>query len=344
MPLEGQENEGQQAASAENSAATGEGSSGALGGQAADAGAAAGQGAGENSAASAQADPNAAQVDPAAVAAAAAAFKPNYKVKVMDEEKEIPEAFRALMKDEKSEKEIKEIFEKSFGHEFTKPKYEKLKSEYTEVQQTHTAVMNQINSLKEDFARGDLDSFFDKLKIPTDTILRYALEKVQYQELPPEQKAVLDAKRQAEREAKSFAQQNQELTQNLQVQMVQARTMALDSELARSEVKSVADAFDARTGEKGAFKKLVANHGRLTWFDSQGKVDLSPGQAIEQVMKLYGLSPAPASAQAPTTPAAAASTHQAPTAIPNVGGSKSASPVKQKPRSIEDLKKLAAEM
>lgn len=289
---------------------------------------------------SGQADPAAVQADPAAIPA----FKADYKLKVMDQEKEIPEAFRSLMKDEKSAKEIKEIFEKSFGHEFTKPKYETLKSSHTELQQTHTSVINQINDLKADYAKGDLDSFFDKLKIPQDAILRYALEKVQYQELPPEQKAVIDAKRQAELEATRYSRENQELSQSLQAQMVQARTYALDTELARSDVKSMADAYDARIGKPGAFKEEVINRGQLRWQQSQGKVDLLPGQAIAEVAMLAGLSGAPTSAQAISAPAAAVVQAAPAAAIPNVGGSKSASPVKQKPRSIEDLKKLAAEM
>lgn len=270
-------------------------------------------------------------------------FKPDFKLKVMDEEKEIPEAFRALMKDEKSAKEVKEVFEKYYGHDFTKPKYETLKTTHAELQKTHQAVETQINDLKADFQRGDLDSFFEKLNIPQDTILNYALQKVQYQQLPADQKQLLDDKMAAERARIQLERQNQQLSQNFEVQMQQARRMALDTELARSDVKSMADSFDARVGRPGAFLQEVINRGQLAW--SQRKVDLTPGQAVEEVVRLFGLQAAPASASPQNQPApASAAIPPQTTTIPNVGGAKATSPVRQKPRSIEDLKRMAAEM
>lgn len=282
-------------------------------------------------------------IDPAAVTPPPVEFKPDFKLKVMDEEKEIPEAFRALMKDEKSAKEVKEVFEKYYGHDFTKPKYETLKSTHSELQKTYQQVESQINDLKSDFQRGDLDSFFSKLNIPKETILQYALQKVQYEQLPPDQKQLMDDKQTAERERILLQRQNQQLSQTFESQMQQARRMALDTELARSDIKSAADVFDARVGKPGAFRQEIINRGQLAW--TQRNVDLSPGQAVEEVMRIFGLQGAPASAspQNQPAPASAAVPPQAPT-IPNVGGAKATSPVRQKPRSIEDLKKMAAEM
>lgn len=280
----------------------------------------------------------------AAAQAAAAAFKPNFKLKIMDQEKEIPEAFRSLIKDEKTEKEVREIFEKSYGIEFMKPKYETLKTSHAELQTTHNAVLQQISDLRDDYARGDLDSFFDKLKIPTNVVLQYALKKVQYQELPEDQKSAIDRQRQLELENRELMRKSQMTEQQFQTQVVQARAFALDTELARPDVKSMAEQYEARTGQPGSFRAAVISLGQLKWQQSQGKVDLSPGQAIEELVKMAGLAPAaPASATTTPAPAAAAATPPQTTTIPNVGGSKATSPVGKKPKSIEDLKKLAAE-
>lgn len=296
------------------------------------------------SAAPATPSPQTASPGEAVAAPVAPPFVPDYKLKVMDEEREIPEQFRGLIKDEKTAKEVREIFEKSFGHEAIKPKYETLKAAHQEVQTQYTQTMNQIQDLKADYARGDMDSFFQKLNIPKEKILQYALDTVNYQELPPEQKALIDAKRNAELQNMQLTREKQSVEQNLQQQMTQARSFALDSELARPDVKSMIEDFDKRAGEKGAFRKEVINRGLLTWHQSRGSVDLSPGQAVEQVMKLYGLANAPASANASaTTPASVVTPSQTPT-IPNVSGAKATSPVKQKPKSIADLKKMAAEM
>lgn len=276
--------------------------------------------------------------DAAKVETTPAAYTPNYKLKVAGEEREIPEEFRALMKDETSGKKIKEIFEKSYGLDYTKPKYETLKTDYAKVTADHHALNGAINEIKQLYAKGDMDTFFEKLGIPQEKVLQYAVDKVKYSELPDEQRAALDAKRNVEKENYSLQNQFNDLQKNFQEQLVQQRHMLLESELARSEVKSVADMVNERVGRPDAFIQAVYAHGDLTWKNSQGKVDLTPRQAVDAVVegyrKLFG------TANPATNPNTPVSVKPNATIIPNVGSGKSSSPVKQKPRSIEDLKKL----
>jgi hypothetical protein len=271
------------------------------------------------------------------------AYEPNYKLKVMDQEKEIPEKFRQLMQDAETEKEVREIFEKAYGLEFAKPKHEALQQTFAKVQSEHNYLLGSIQDLREAYTRGDLDTFFQKLQIPKERILQYALDKVNYEQLPPDQKQLLDSRRNAEIQAMQLQKQNQTLQQQIQTQTVQARQYALESELAGPELKSMVDSFDQRFGRPGAFRNEVINRGQLAWFQSQGKVDLTPRQAVQEVIRLYGLDQQQAAA-APVTPPESGGARPRVSTIPNVGSGRSASPLKQKPRSIEDLKKLAAEM
>lgn len=273
----------------------------------------------------------------------APAFTPDYKVKVMDEEKEIPELFRSLIKDGKTQSEIKDIFNKVYGFDHVKPKYETLKTSFTQVQNDHTSLLNQIQEIREMVQHGDMDSFFKRLGIGQETVMQYVLDKINYQELPPEQKAILDAKRQAEQQAYQLQKQNASFQEQLHAQTVQARTFALDSALARAELKPMVDSFESRFGA-GAFKRAVIERGQLTWFQSQGKVDLSPEKAIEEVIQLYRLNEAAPASATIQAPGATAPQQQRTNTIPNVGASKTISPVKSKPKSIDDLKKLYSEM
>lgn len=278
---------------------------------------------------------------PAQFAEPKPAYQPNYKLRVMEQEKEIPERFRNLMKDAESEKEVRELFEKAYGLDFAKPKHEETRQNYVKLQSEHNFLTGSIQELRDTYSRGDMDTFFQKLSIPPEKVLQWAVGKVNYEQLPPEQKELIDARRNAELQNLELQKQNSLYQRQVQEQVVQARRMLLDSELARPEVKSMVDSFDQRFGKPGAFVQEVINRGQLAWIQSQGKVDLTPGQAVEQVLALYGLkNQAPASATPQTTAQVVQPSQQATTTIPNVGGGKSTSPVKMKPRSIDDLKKL----
>jgi hypothetical protein len=281
---------------------------------------------------------------PASKEPPAPAYTPNFKFKVMDKEQEIPPEFRSLIKDADTEKKVREVFEKAFGLDYAKPKHEATQQALTRVQSEHNFLVGSIQELRDTFSRGDLDTFFQKLQIPAERVLQWAAEKVNYDELPPEQKALIDARTQAERQNVDYQRQNQMLQRQMQEQVVQARRTMLDSELARPDVKSIAESFDQRMGRPGAFMQEVISRGQLAWFQSQGKVDLTPGQAVEQVISTYGLKAAAASSPAQTTQPSKAGGGQKTGTIPNVGGGKSVAPVKQKPRSIEDLKRMRQEM
>lgn len=288
-------------------------------------------------------------VDPKAASAAAQVFTPNLKFKVKDKEHEIPSYMKDVIKDAKTEKEVKEIFEKAYGLEGIKEQREGLKKERDQYFGQVNELVRDINLVKADYQRGDMDSMFAKLNIPVEKVLQYALQKAQYLELPPEQREQIDRQRSLELQTRQLDSQNQSLTANLQQQLVQAKSDAFNATMSRPEVTSVEQAFDTQAGRQGAFRQLVQSHGELTWQKSNGKVDLTPQQAIEQVIAMYGLkagsaAPAAAVTAASVVPPAAtpASTKPASTIIPNIQG-KSTSPLKSKPRSIEDIQKISKE-
>lgn len=285
-----------------------------------------------------------------------AAFKPNVKFKVMDKEYEIAKPFQSIMKDAASEKLVRELHEKAYGLDVIKPKLQEVREERNKFHKENTELHGGINELRTIYQGAvksgnllKLDRFFDRLQIPHDVVLQYALSKVQLSELPPEQKNAVLAQQDAEQRAEALEKSQADTQAQMHAMTAQNMRIMLDQGLARPEVKSAADAFDERVGKPGAFEQEVIKAGKMAFFESEGKVVLSPEQAIKQVIQQYGLTEANA-ASATTTPVASAAGVQVPgkkapvqrttATIPNVAG-RTASPLKQKPRSVEDIKELA---
>lgn len=292
-------------------------------------------------------------------------WEPNFKFKVMDKEHEIDEFVRGAIKDADTEKKVRELYEKAYGLDVVKPRFHETREELKSLKETHSNVMQGVQDLRELYSQGDFDGFFERLKIPQEKILQWVIDKAQYSELPPEQRQVLDARRQAEKEASELRKQNQNLGQQYEEALVQARNTALQVELTKPDVSTFAEAFDSKgfknaKGEAITFMDAVIETGEYAWYASKGKVDLSPEQAIQEVMARYGAvlqpqtqtqtqQPAhppiiPPQGAAATTAAQVAASPKKTSTIPNVAGRQTSSVAKPKPKTLEDLKKLASQM
>ena len=296
--------------------------------------------------------PQAQQTPATPSADASKPWEPNWKFKVMDKEHEIPDMFRKAITDAQSEKSFKEVYEKALGLDHVKERFKQTQAKYQDVNTAHTQVMSGIQELREHYQRGDFDSFFQRLQIPEQQILQWVINKAQYNQLPPEQRKVLDDKRSAEMRAVQLEKQNQTYEQQLQAQQTQAKQFGLQFALEKPEVKSFADTFDGRAGKPGEFIREVIKHGEYICYATQGRTDLTPEQAVQQVMARYGSFVSQPSQVAPQAqPMAAPVQHPAQSrrseaSIPNLAGRGSSSAVggKTKFKSLDDLKKHAAKM
>lgn len=279
-----------------------------------------------------------AAVDPAA----SVQYQPNYKFKVMDQEREFDEFIRGTIKDAETEKKARELYEKAYGLDVIKPKFHETREKYKKLDQEHQGVMSQVAELRDLYSRGDLDGFFQKLNVPKDKILQWVVDQAKYEQLPSDQRQILDARKQAEQKALELERSNQSLEQRYQEQVTEAKRYALEATMKLPDVQSYAESFDARAGKPGAFWEAVTEHGHMAYVVR--KVDLTPEQAIREVMTRYGqVAPAASHPQNDQVPSSAAqvSPVKEPPVIPNVSG-RSTSPMKPKANSIADLRKIAA--
>lgn len=265
-----------------------------------------------------------------------AAFTPNYSLEIMQEKKEIPELLRPLMKDEASSKQIREIMEKAYGLDYVKPKLEQARTQLTGVSQELGSYKGQIANAVQLFNRGDIDGWLKALAVPEERILQWVADKLEYSRLPAEQKAVLDARKQAETRAFTAEQQMAQFQQQHEQNLTQQVQTALESCLARPDVDSVAKAYDTRTGKPGSFKAEVNRRGDYIW-RTQNKV-APPEQLVQELMQVIGpVAPPAASTQAPAASVAPPTQRQATPVIPNISG-RSTSALPTSVKSIADLR------
>lgn len=277
-------------------------------------------------------------------------FTPNYKFKVHDQEHEIPEFLRGVVKDEATEKQLRETFEKAYGLDVVKPKLEKTRLDLQTERTQHNDLRSKVDTLGMYIRNQDFDSFFEALKLPTEAIFGWVNNKLQERELPPHVQAQVQQARQIQRQNYLLEQQNRELSAGAMSHSEQAKLTDLQSAVSAPEVKAVADAFDKRLGKPGSFVREVVKRAALV--EQLERRDLTAQEAVAEVLAVLGPMSAPqqeaasgafASSQQQPGAQQGTGTKAPPPVIPHVGG-KHTSPTKKLAKSIDDLKRMAAEM
>ena len=265
-------------------------------------------------------------------------YQPNYKFSVMDKEHEIDEWARPWIKDAETEKKLKDLYTKAYGLDQVKSRATEMESELGKYRENYTGLYNDVSEAFNLRDRGDLDGFFKKVGLTNDKIYDWILDKINRQNLPPEQRQVyeqLEAKQRAE-----YEREQQFASMNNQYQSLaeKYREMEVDFGLAKPEVQDIVNRYDAANG-KGAFKRFVGEYGVM--IHSQTGQDPTAEDAISAVIKrIGGIMGQPQATQNHT---ASGGQEKPLPVIPNVSG-RNISPTRKTPRSIADLKKLAEEM
>lgn len=268
----------------------------------------------------------------------APAYTPNFKFKVLDKEHEFDPMFRSLVKDVETEKKLREFHEKAFGIDNIKKNYETEKLSHAETKKTAEKYMTldkELKTLGGFLGRGDYTNFFKNINVSEQDIFGWVQKRLQEMSLPPDQQQALKAQ-ELERERMYYLeQQTQEMQTAMDRQQVQARTYELDFVLAKPETQSFASKYDAVVGQPGAFKQAVIENG--AFIHKMQNIDLPAEQVVHATMQKFGKF---ISGQPQATETLSPQAKEPPPVIPHVAG-KGVSPVKQRPKNLDELKKLA---
>lgn len=270
--------------------------------------------------------------------AAPPAYTPNWKYVAGKEEREIPEMYRPLIKDELTEKQVKDLFQRADGLEWTKQDRANVQEKYNSLKQEHEGLTKSLRTLSDFVNNGDYDSFFQSLGISNEQILRYALEKAQYSDLSPEQKRAYDEAQEAKRTAYWSQQQATQYQQQLQQIQLQQKTLELNQALSMPEVAQIAQAYDQRKGP-GAFRNKVIQMGQSHWALTQQ--DIAAEAVVKQLVDELGEF-IQLQQSHPATPSIQQAPKQVPV-IPTPGSSGGQSPAARSVKTIEDIEKMYAE-
>lgn len=275
------------------------------------------------------------------------AWAPNFEFTVKDKKHQFDDWIKETIKTKEQEAKVRELYEKAYGLDEVKADRQSLKAERDDYKTKFTNVEQSLQTLSSYVKKGDFRTFFDVLKIPKQAIINYAIEELKYQELPPEQRMAVDQQRQQQAEYEARMMENQTLQQQMQQMAIQQARTEMNFELAKPEVASVVQAFNARAGKADAFEQEIIRRG--SYYEAVHKISPPVSQLVAEVISLIGgQAQASPQGQAPsvTSPGQAqgqinsqAQQQQKPV-IPNFQGASSAkSPAKRTISSIDDLRK-----
>jgi len=301
-------------------------------------------------------------------AAAPKAFTPNPKFTAVGKEYTLPDYLAKAITSPEQEKELKDVYSKAMGLDHVKQRFQEVSDKYVGLETQHQEVTEGIQELAEIYAEAVqtqnpliLNDFFQKLQIPPQVILQYAQALSNYMDQDPASQQQVAAQLEAHRRARVLSQQNQQFSQSNFQSSVQARTMEMNTALARPEIAPTVQQFNAQFGPQAFEQELIRNG--VYVHKTTGR-DISIAENVAQVMQRFrlqggqapGQAPQVSQAQAqqqpqgqlPQNPASApqangkpvvpAQPHNKVPVIPGVNG-KSTSPTKQQFRSAEDIKK-----
>lgn len=278
------------------------------------------------------------------------AYVPNRAFKVNGEEKQFePWVEKSLSKE--TEPKIRELFEKAHGLDVIKPK---LAAE-REAHALTTRTLNQLhNEVTQTLRLKDIDLglFFETIKLDPRRVAAWIIEQAEIQALPENQRKAYTDRDDLKRKNLMLELQAQNGERASIDAVVQARTSAVDQLLAQPQLASVVAAYDTRLAKPGAFRCFVMQNADFIWRQSEGKRDLTPQEAVDEALKVVGLTPAVVAAQTTGAPPITATTidpkkrvivaSKEPETLPKLGNS-SGSPVGKKPKSLADLRQMAKE-
>lgn len=249
------------------------------------------------------------------------------------------------MKDEASEKLVRDLYERAYGLDGVKARQQKVREE---LEETRTGFMRNLQGQRELgglLTKRNFRKFFELTKVPVQDVFKWVMEEAKYDEAPPEEKARIDRERRALDDAEQATAHARDADSRFQEQAVRTRTVELKIELAKPAVSDFATRFDATAGKPGAFVAEIVRIARQAWSDEE--IDLPVEEAVNRAMQHYGRflgtqTSAPGGSPAGTgqSPAAPSAPREVPV-IPKVQGG-GQSPTRTGVKNLEDLKKLSA--
>lgn len=271
-------------------------------------------------------------------AAEAPAYTPNTKFKVMGQEKAFDDFIVPAIKDAETEKKIREMYERSHGLDSVKGDREQLRAKINEIEPNYNRIIGELGKAQQSIDKEDWDTASESLGLSDQVVLKWAHHIVKKSEMPEDQKRFHAQARENQRRAEQLEAEKEQWTQQQSSYAVQQKEAELGSVMSRPDVTQAVQQYDNGMGYAGAFREAVINYGKAM---SMGGTDISAESAVEGVMRqLRVANPNFGVLGGQTNPNIVTPSNKA--TLPNIKGT-GTSPVKQRPKNLDDLRRMASQ-
>lgn len=287
--------------------------------------------------------------------AAAAAYEPNFKFRVHNdeeededgEEQEFDEFVRGAIKDKESEDRIRDLYTRAHGLDALKPRHQKLQERFSTVAQHYGKLHQTVQDILRSRDEGDYATFLEKSGVKVGALAEWLMGQIKLNNMSPEERRPHEELSALRREVAELRRGRGAVEDHSSEAAVSVYEDDFRDALRDPSVKKARKAYDERVGESGAFEEFVLDYGSR-YYRKHGK-NLRPAKAVRECLKVLGLESSAPSQGAQGAPSQGATgsgaarkvVAQPKTAfLPNTGSS-AASATSKKPQSIKDLKKLA---
>ena len=263
-------------------------------------------------------------------------FVPNMEYKYRKESHQIPEVFKAIIKDEESNEMVRKLHEKAMGLDLVSESRDKARNELASYRQEVTPIVQKYQDMQHFLEKGDVNSAFTVAGFTKDQIVEQAIKFLEMEQLPESQRNSYDP--QIAIQQRELERQNELLNQ--QMEQIVAQNVQQEFHQVASQHSSAISAFEAQNGQ-GSFMSMVALYGNQQ--ESAGR-QLSIADAVNEVMTKFNVSSFAPQVPETASPQLNTNTQTAPKTFPKVTTSSSggsASPVAKNIQSFADLQKLS---
>ena len=267
-------------------------------------------------------------------------FTPNYKYKAYGKEFEIDEWARPLLNKD-TQPHLVKLFEKAGGFEPLKERYESTTQELGTYKTAYTELDGVRNAILENVNKGDLGNVFKIMGVKDEQVMDYVRSRLEYQNMPPEQRRQIDERNQLTQRESLYQQQLQEQQQYTQNLIMEKHELELQTNFSSPKYAPLISSYNQRAGNENAFRAAVEKVGAYELHVNNKNISVA--EAIEGAIQMLGLQhdagQAPVQIPQDQAPQVANGNNRpAPKPIVVANGS-SSTPVKKRPMSINDLKK-----
>lgn len=210
------------------------------------------------------------------------AYEPNFSYKVKNDEKMFDERLQGLIKDKETEDYIRDLYTKADGLDFYKNDLDSMTKNYGELEATSQAMVQGYQRLKELRDSGDMASLAKTLKLDRDAILDYASALLEEEELPQEQRALMQENSQFKEQLATMQTQIDQFQGSSEQAAVDRDLRELHGLATSESVSPVVEAMKERGMD---FVKEVVDHGHME-FVTTGK-EPTVRSAVDAIVNKY---------------------------------------------------------